>query len=1034
MKILKPVWCQSFLLKIFRELMFVCCLFASVLISAADGDVDLTFKTDITENNGSISAVAVQPDNKILVGGFFEAFGGRARRGIARLNANGTLDLTFDAGAAIPNARAAQATVRAIVLQPDGKILVGISYQSPGATPRKLIVRLHPNGTNDLSFNSGLLTRPFQADGAFALGLQADGKIVVGGSFRYTSGTQRDIARLNADGSIDSSFIQPNTGIGANNVRAIAVQADGKILCGGTAFNGSSIATTRQAFWRLNTDGTVDTSYSDTNIPSSGTINALILQPDGSMIAVGSANFSGQTPQIMRINSNGTRDAGFMDIFPGGALVQLARQTDGKLIVVGDFQITNPVARRNIIRLNTDGTIDTSFDTSGSTGTIRTISAVGLQSDGKAISVGRFDNFNGSPAEDYLRLNTNGSRDTSFVSNSVGYYGRVYALVRQPDGKIIAGIGSDFGNETKVNGVRINGIVRFNKDYSVDTSFAPPLAVSSAVLNLALQSDGRILISGNLYINQNTFSLLRLNGNGTLDAGFNPPPNLKIPVVQTDGRIIAAAVNGTEIVRLNSNGSLDNTFTVNMGSSSFIHALTLQTDGKLLVGGTFGSINGVTRTNVARLNTNGSVDTGFDPGASANNTVRTFLVRADGRVFLGGRFTSFNGTARNGITLLESNGSLNTSFDPVNPGNMDVYSIVLQPDGKLLYGGEQLPAGSIGIYRLNTNGTLDTSFAIGASSNQIPNVYAILLQANGKIVVGGRFESYNDVPRMALVRLNPRNGIADFDGDSKTDVSVFRPSDRVWYINQSTSGFFATQWGLATDKLAPSDYDGDGKTDIAVWRETAQATFYILNSSNNTVRVEQFGQTGDVPIAGDFDGDGKSDVAVYRSGVQSIFYYRRSLNNPNGNITFLPWGTNADVPVVGDYDGDELADAAVFRPSNNTWLVLRSSDNSLQGTTFGLNTDKLVPTDYDGDGKTDVAVFRNGIWWILQSASQTALSVNWGSGADISVPADYDGDGKADLAVYRNGEWWILSSAGNNFNVRFFGLGNDVPIPSAYIR
>lgn len=1023
---------QSFISRTFVRLLTVCCFLAPTVISAADGDVDRTFKADVTENNGTINAVAVQPDDKILVGGFFEAFGGRSRRGIARLNADGTLDLSFDAGAAIPNSRAAQATVKAIVVQPDGKILVGVSYLTPGATPRKLIVRLLPDGTPDLAFNTDLVTRAFQGDGAFAIALQADGRILVGGNFRYNNGTQRDLARLNADGTLDTSFIQPTTGIGANNVRALAVQPDGKILVGGTGFNGSSVATTRQAFWRLNADGTVDTSYGDPNIPSSGTINALVLQPDGSMIAVGGANFLGQTPEVMRITTNGTRDTGFTDILPPGSFVQLARQADGKIIVVGNFQITNPAMRNGIVRLNTDGTLDTSFSTSGSTGQIRAISAVGLQADGKAVPVGRFDNFDGSPAEDYLRLNADGSRDASFVSNSVGYYGRVYGLVRQPDGKVLAAIGSDGGNETKVNGVRINGIVRFNQDYSVDTTFVPPFTRSSNVLNLALQADGKLLISGNLNINANTFSLLRLNSNGSLDTGFTPPPDLKIPVVQPDGRIIAAAVNGSEVVRLNSNGSRDNTFTANMGIGSFVHALALQPDGRVIVGGTFTGINGVARVNIARLNADGSVDTSFDPAESANNTVRTLLVRADGRVCIGGRFTSFNGAARNGLALLESNGSLNASFVPVNPGNIDVYAIVSQPDGKLIFGGEQLPAGSVGVYRLGTDGALDASFAIGAAINQIPNVYAILLQTNGKIVVGGRFESYNDEPRMALARLNPRNPVADFDGDGRTDVSVFRPSDRFWYIlDSSNSQFYSLQWGLASDKLAPADYDGDGRTDIAIWREAppTQAAFWIFQSSTGTVRFELFGQTGDVPTVADWDGDGKADVSVYRNAAQSNFFYRGSLNNAGGDTTYVPWGTSADVPVVGDYDGDERADAAIFRPSNSTWYALRSSNSTMQSSTFGLNTDKPVPADHDGDGKTDIAVFRpsTGVWYIQQSIAGSLRFDYWGLSTDLRVPADYDGDGRADLAVFRNGVWYIKHSS---LGIRhdYFGLSGDIPI------
>jgi uncharacterized delta-60 repeat protein len=1035
MKILKSVWYQSFLSRIFGTLLCACCLFAPAIISAADGDVDPTFKTDVTENNGTINSVVVQPDRKILVGGFFEAFGGRARRGVARLQQDGTLDLTFDAGAALPNALTAQATVRAIVVQPDGKILVGISYQSPGATPRKLIIRLNADGTLDSSFTTSLLTRPFAQDGAFAIALQADGKILVGGDFRYTGGTQRNLARLHADGSIDSSFIQPTTGIGANNVRAIAVQPDGKILCGGTGFNGPSIATTRQAFWRLNTDGSVDTDYSDPNIPSSGNINALVLQPDGSMIAVGSANFSGQTPQIMRITAIGTRDASFTDIFSAASLVQLARQTDGKIIVVGDFQITNPAIRKGIARLNADGSLDASFSTSGSTGTRRAISAVALQTDGKVIPVGAFDNFNGSPAEDYLRLNTDGSRDSSFTANSVGYNAQVTALVRQPDGKTLVGISPAFGNPTKLNGARLNGIARLNKDYSVDTTFTPPLTTASLVLHIVLQADGKILISGNLYVNQSTFSLLRLNSDGTVDATFNPPPNLSVPVVQPDGRIIVAGAG--EIVRLNSNGSRDNTFTATVTGFG-VTALALQTDGRILVGGIFSSINSVSRTNIARLDTDGSVDTNFNPGAGANDMVSKFLLRADGRIFIGGRFSNYNGTARNRLALLEANGSLNNSFVPVNPNSQEVFALALQADGKPIFGTQSSLANPGSLFRLNTDGAIDPSFVQGALPESGNTVNAILLQANGKIVIGGTFDTFNGLPRMCLARLNPHNQTADFDYDNRTDLSVFRPSENNWYIMQSaTNQLRVVQWGLLTDKLVPANYDGDGKTDIAVWREGAQAVFYILKSSNNTVRVEQFGQTGDDPtVVGDWDGDGRADVAVYRNaafGNQSCFFYRGSFNNPNGNITFLPWGTNGDKAVRGDFDGDERIDAAVFRTSNQTWYVQQSSSVALYALQFGLGSDKLTPADYDGDGKTDVAVFRGGVWYLLLSSTQTVSITTWGIGIDTPVPADYDGDGKTDLAIYRNGIWWILQSLTNSTSVRAFGLGNDLPIPSAYI-
>lgn len=279
----------------------------------------------------------------------------------------------------------------------------------------------------------------------------------------------------------------------------------------------------------------------------------------------------------------------------------------------------------------------------------------------------------------------------------------------------------------------------------------------------------------------------------------------------------------------------------------------------------------------------------------------------------------------------------------------------------------------------------------------------------------------------------PQRAQFDFDGDGRTDVSVFRPSDGRWYLLRSAVGFTAPQWGISSDLLAPADYDGDLKTDIVVWRPS-NGYFYVLNSFDNSTRIENFGLMGDIPTGGDWDGDGKADVAVYREGgAQQGFHYRGSMGNPNGNVTSIPWGAPGDKPVAGDYDGDRRTDAAVFRPSTGTWYVRNSSNGGLTAVNFGLANDKLVPADYDGDGKTDFAIFRDGFWYLMRSA-QGFTGFQFGTSNDIPASADYDGDGRADAAIYRDGVWWILYSQSGAAQAVQFGQIGDVPIPSAYVR
>lgn len=278
---------------------------------------------------------------------------------------------------------------------------------------------------------------------------------------------------------------------------------------------------------------------------------------------------------------------------------------------------------------------------------------------------------------------------------------------------------------------------------------------------------------------------------------------------------------------------------------------------------------------------------------------------------------------------------------------------------------------------------------------------------------------------------------ADFDADGKTDISVFRPNVGTWYLNRSTAGFTGTQFGNATDKIAPADYDGDDKTDIAVWREngTASANFYILNSSNGTFRAENFGATGDALAVADYDGDGKADPAVYRPGAsagqQSFFFY---IGSQNGGFSAIAWGSNGDLPVRGDFDGDSKADAAVFRPADGIWFIRQSSNGNLQAVQWGISTDKRAAADYDGDSKTDIAVYRDGNWFIRQSSNGAFLAFNWGIATDELVPGDYDGDAKADVAVYRDGNWYIRQSSNGALNAQTFGTATDLAVPASYIR
>ncbi len=265
---------------------------------------------------------------------------------------------------------------------------------------------------------------------------------------------------------------------------------------------------------------------------------------------------------------------------------------------------------------------------------------------------------------------------------------------------------------------------------------------------------------------------------------------------------------------------------------------------------------------------------------------------------------------------------------------------------------------------------------------------------------------------------------ADFDGDGRTDLSVFRGSEGNWYLNQSTAGFSVLNFGLSTDVIVAEDFDGDGKTDTAVFRANDDANardFWVLKSSDFTVTGAAWGLAGDVSAVADYDADGEADYAVYRPSNGTWYILLSTTGVP------LVVVNPGQIPVPADYDGDGAADGIIY--NNGNWVGQLSGGGSVN-IPLGQAGDIPVPGDYNGDGSVDQAVFRpsDGTWYAILSGSGP-VSIRWGSNGDIPVPGDYDGDGTEDQAIYRNGQWWVRGSTAGA-SVQQFGISTDRPVPA----
>ncbi len=316
-------------------------------------------------------------------------------------------------------------------------------------------------------------------------------------------------------------------------------------------------------------------------------------------------------------------------------------QTDGKILVVGAFENYNGTLAKSIIRLNPDGSIDTSFITG--TGFVGTAATIAIQSDGKILVGGEYSSYNGTSVIRIIRLNSDGSIDTSFVTGT-GFNGMVEEITVQSDGKIL--VGGAF--QGLIQGTSANRIIRLNSDGSVDASFVTGTGFDGEVYEIIVQSDGKIVVGGGF-----------VNYNGT---------------------------NAEKIIRLNSDGSRDTSFVIGTGFNGDIYSIGIQTDGKIVIGGGFGIYNGTSANNIIRLNSDGSIDTSFVIGSGMVGQVTSVAIQTDGKLLVGGQFDSYNGTSANKIIQLNSDGSVDTSFVSGTgfSGGKDVGGIIIQSNGSII--------------------------------------------------------------------------------------------------------------------------------------------------------------------------------------------------------------------------------------------------------------------------------------------------------------------------------------------------------------
>lgn len=713
----------------------------------ANGSLDSQFNLgsgissdDPTFNGPWVSRVRLQPDGKILISGQFTEIDGVAHRNVARLNADGSVDASFSAGL---GATGPAASVEALAVQPDGKILIGGDFDSVDGNPINAIARLNADGTLDTSFDPGRgVEGEDRSTGASVPGLVTDiqvledGKILVSGNFETIDEFgRRGIGKLLPNGRLDGTF-GPYFGTTYRDaegyqeyetVTAVAVQSDGKIITGGV----------------YEFDGGINPVRLNRLLSRNETANSV--EFDLPVISVAESSETVEVPVVRRGESSqpftvdyfvigGSATAGEDYVLSGGTLSFEALETQ-KFIEIEVIDDTDPeenevielgirnasngvgfgapaISRVEIIDRTRPGNVDLNFGQvfipfAANPVSFRPVTDLEIQDDGRILVAGYYTFINFDDRAGLARFEWDGSLDDSY-NPTVGPDEFILEFVQmglQPDGNLVGGL-------RNVRQLTPAGVS--NPEFNTGVSFATTLSVAA---------DGKVVISDNFLdpaTGDELNEVVRFSPDGTIDSSFVPAALNDwgmTSLTTADGKVVVGGwftqVNGVEhnhVVRLNENGARDITFDIGTGvegvSPPVVLALAEQADGKLLVAGEFGLFDGIPRSHLVRLNVDGSVDESFDTGVGPNAWVEALAVQDDGRILIGGAFSRVDGILSDGIA------------------------------------------------RLNSDGSVDQSFAADLTFPEVQLVTAIAIQDDGQIVIGGTFTEVNGLSRVGLARIN----------------------------------------------------------------------------------------------------------------------------------------------------------------------------------------------------------------------------------------------------------------------------------------